>query len=282
VQFKGLLTPDGKDGIAKSRHVWSMDNDERPATPLDYLEKVFHVPFHLPPMNSGGFGTLIEQLTKPPDVEQARTETTREEGAADPSGSMGSRADARSVAEGGSKDHASPVGRQDHQMPKSSDERYSEAVRATRVNRPMRSARVLGSVPLQRWERDALKDYHTLIHTPRGATRLLNTYRLVRACLPEDDWDLFRGNQAERGEFRIAMLLLAAAAGVPANARDWFAVLRKAELNPSMNQAQSLDNSQADWSEFCGLYSKTMAAQEPTPSKETISKWLDRVERFAF
>jgi hypothetical protein len=40
-------------------------NGDVPATPLDYLERVFHVPFHLPPMEREGFATLIEKLTEP-------------------------------------------------------------------------------------------------------------------------------------------------------------------------------------------------------------------------
>ncbi len=52
IKFKGLLTPDhqnetGEDGL-------NTNGDEIPATPLDYLEKIFHIPFHLPPMGGSG------------------------------------------------------------------------------------------------------------------------------------------------------------------------------------------------------------------------------------
>ena len=48
-------------------------------------------------------------------------------------------------------------------------------------------------MPLQDWERAAIKDYHPLVRTPRGATRFLNTYRLLRAGLAETDWSEFLG-----------------------------------------------------------------------------------------
>jgi len=45
-----------------------------PATPLDYLEKIFHIPFHLPTMDERGFQTLIDKLTEP-----AQHDTVKEE-----------------------------------------------------------------------------------------------------------------------------------------------------------------------------------------------------------
>src|SRR5437773_4117254 len=82
---------------------------------------------------------------------------------------------------------------------------------------------LIGSVPLFSWEREALKDFFPLIRTPRAATRLLNTYRLVRAGIPAEEWASFCGDQKMNGEFRLVMMLLAAAAGYPAVVRRWFA-----------------------------------------------------------
>ena len=88
----------------------------------------------------------------------------------------------------------------------------------------------IGSVPLYSWERTALREFHSVIHSPRGAIRFLNTYRLVRAELSPQEWDSFRGDDGGKQEFRIAMLFLAVAAGQPAVAREWFKRLRRLEL----------------------------------------------------
>jgi hypothetical protein len=142
--------------------------------------------------------------------------------------------------------------------------------------------RVIGSVPLHRWERDALKEYHSLINTPRGATRLLNTYRLVRAGVPEGEWDSFRADGVGTGESRLAMLFLAVAAGQPAIAREWFKLLRERE-NPSalITEVVSESNQQA-WAMFCRLYEDTKTQVKKSFTPELVATWIDRVELFTF
>ena len=74
-QFKGLLTPDQQNGT-NGKPTALENNGERPATALDYLEKIFHVPFHLPPMEKEGFENFIEKLTEPPQVTQTVSKQT--------------------------------------------------------------------------------------------------------------------------------------------------------------------------------------------------------------
>ena len=65
-RFKGLLTPQREDDTGQAGQEDSAaDPYELPATPLDYLEKIFHVVVQLPPMSAQGFGSLMEKLTEP-------------------------------------------------------------------------------------------------------------------------------------------------------------------------------------------------------------------------
>ena len=64
IRFQGLLTPMEKHEVSEPSVL--VDRDEPTATPLDYLEKIFHIPFHLPPMTPDGFADLVKDLTKPP------------------------------------------------------------------------------------------------------------------------------------------------------------------------------------------------------------------------
>jgi hypothetical protein len=142
---------------------------------------------------------------------------------------------------------------------------------------------VIGSVPLYDWECTALKDYHSMIRTPRGATRLINTYRLVRAGIPADEWETFRGDETLHGEFRVAMLLLAAAAGYPALARKWFALLREADPSVLLISDDIIVGPDSTaWARFKNLFDVTIVKTSPTLTRDLISKWLDRIERFAF
>jgi hypothetical protein len=141
---------------------------------------------------------------------------------------------------------------------------------------------VLGSAHLHRWERDALKSYHSLIHTPRGATRLLNTYRLVRAGVPSAEWDTFRGDQEGTGESRLAMLFLAIAAGRPAVAREWFQLLRQGQYPSSPLSEEVSEADRPAWESFGRLYEETKDQVGVSVTQELVIKWIDRVELFTF
>jgi KAP family P-loop domain len=236
--------------------------DERPATPLDYLEKIFHVPFHLPPMHETGFRSLIDRLTEPmkatPDSPPPPPPKPTAESKTTP-------APPQNVT----KDHVEP--KPPHHVP--ADKEKEKKVEPTPTAQP-------GSISqtLQRWEREALQAYHPLIQTPRGAKRLLNTYRLVRASVPQSEWAAFAGDHRLDGEFRVAMLLLAAAAGYPAVARSWFAKLIR--TNPAELFEEQADD--PEWSQFKKVYEATFGHFTTPVSHEIFIKWINRVERFAF
>jgi hypothetical protein len=243
IRFKGLLTPDHRnDSTRGDSH---SDDDEIPATPLDYLEKIFHIPFHLPPMDERGFANLVEKLTEANVPTTASTSNTGKEKAAAPEATAAGRKNASG------KSAETPV-------------------------------RVIGSVPLHRWERDALKDYHPLIHTPRGTIRLLNTYRLVRAGVRSKEWDTFRGDEGGGGESRLAMLLLAVAAGQPAIAREWFKLLRQLETGGVPPSYEAAEATRPAWEDFRRLYKETETQVKGLLTQEMVTKWIDRVELFTF
>ncbi len=238
-EFKGLVT-NGKTPKSEGYQ----------ATSLDYLEKIFHIPFHLPTMGETGFSTLIENLTEhsvqispeipEPEARQQKPETP---------------------------------------PPEHEDSGNTPIAPAPKPSKPKK----LSSTPLARWERDALKDYHSLIHSPRGAKRLLNTYRLVRAGIPENEWQDFAGDDSHNGDFRVAMLLLAAAAGHPSVVREWFKLLRNHDWTTTDLTDVPLDEaSKKSWDDFRTAFTQTFDKITQKPSTKLFEKWLDRVERFTF
>ncbi|HSS75702.1 MAG TPA: P-loop NTPase fold protein [Thermoanaerobaculia bacterium] len=279
MQFKGLLTQESEGGRMEGK-LLTLDDDERPATPLDYLEKIFHIPFHLPAMERAGFGTLMEKLTEPSAsaAAPAANDVEQEAGpAATPPVTAGAPIlqAQEDVVAASTPTADQAAGRTEPSVPPPAMTQ-PRAVVADSPTLPLLQqppAPLVGSVPLHRWERDALKDYHALIRTPRGATRLLNTYRLVRASIPIEEWDRFRGDEARHGEFRIAMLLLASAAGYPAVAREWFEALRNGV--PATLSAPDSDKLRQ-------VYDDTFPVDGTPPTKEQFVRWLDRVERFTF
>ncbi|HEY4359297.1 MAG TPA: P-loop NTPase fold protein [Acidobacteriaceae bacterium] len=289
IRFKGLLAQDAEDATGK--HAGLLDADDIPATPLDYLEKIFHIPFHLPPMGKDGFENLVEQLTEP-EADTAPPQLFPEHGAhvirmqtASPKGTeqvklTGTTNEERSISMPSEGVVTEPIW-----QPVIGDDEAVEAVvptfRSMSESKPI-AARRVGSVPLQRWERDALKVYHTLIRTPRGATRLLNTYRLVRSNLHSEEWNQFRGDMGGEGQSRFAMLLLAVAAGQPAIARTWFAALRQGDTGSWMLPDAVEGNHALEWDEFKRLCNTTSSQMSVPLTPKLVRVWLDRVERFSF
>jgi tetratricopeptide (TPR) repeat protein len=254
-QFQGLISETKQEG-----------NGEILATPLDYLEKIFHIPFHLPAMRQDGFEKFIEKLTEPGSAPVVMARETKQD---DPS-PVASAAAPPTDPLASAAFEGIPV----------TD--LAGANKSIPLTQSHESTPVIGSVPLQLWERSALKNYHLLIRTPRGATRLLNTYRLVRAGIPAKEWDDFRGDEAKNGTFRVVMLLLASAAGHPALARGWFDQLRNANSTSEFLSLNSKEPASKEWMEFKKVYHETYAQTTPEQTKKVFTDSLDRVERFAF
>ena len=122
------------------------------------------------------------------------------------------------------------------------------------------------------------EDFSKAVKTDRH----IYDYRLVRAGIPAEEWDTFRGDEAKNGEFRVAMLLLAAAAGYPAVARDWFREMRSANSIAMFLSDKPVGRDHEGWSKFKNIYDTTFLPNSLKPPKEMFVNWLDRVERFAF
>ncbi len=278
MRFEGLLTPPRRGASSDNHaHEGTPNVEEVAATPLDYLEKIFHIPFHLPAMDKDGFATLVEGLTEPiiPSVIWATTSTR---GGTDLAGGAD---ESKSPVAGGvpSAQTTLNIVRSETTSSKEAGDQVPSIVPED-ASRGQTS--VIGSVPLTRWERDALKEYHSLVGTPRGTTRLLNTYRLVRAGVPALEWDSFRGDQGGKCEFRLALLILAVAAGQPAVAREWFTYLGSLDkLELGLPKSSAVPD-QLRWEKFISLYYETEKQLKVQLTKELLVKWINRVERFSF
>ncbi len=255
IQSRGLLTTDIEGNPRQDVGASSLGPEEIPATPLDYLEKIFHVPCQLPRMTPAGFANFVDKLTAPRAQPTPAPSVQTEEPPAETSAFSRPTA----LAE------ASPS------IPVTGGPAAPTPAPPPSTKPVVDLVEVVGSVELERWERDALKEYASFVHTPRGATRLLNTYRLVRSGLPAQEWDTFRDDDGGKGESRLAMLLPAAAAGHPAVARDWFATLQGAAASDSI-----------EWPLFKRAYDKLVSDKNFETSGDLLETWIHRVERFAF
>ncbi len=181
------------------------------STPLNYLEKIFQIPFTLRPMGDIGYEQLIDDLTispeskesvhSPQQAEVKATATTPE-----PPGQVA--ADPGSAA----KVHAQVVDA-DASVPSSQtaadlDEKKQAVAHAKRAH---------ARLALSAWETEHMKRLFPLIPTPRATKRFVNAYRLLRGLTTGAQRTALIGNESDGG-YRQALVLLAMVTGYPVEA----------------------------------------------------------------
>ena len=225
------------------------------STPLDYLEKIFQIPFHLRPMGETGFGDLIDDITgdggpagaaATPGAEGDGVGSARTE-AADPSAPANAPAANAEV----------PVSDPAAEPEEAAEEAAGARAGAGEVDDDGTSAEAEGDVGAGRdaggegetgggatdpeqsepipepqlsiapWERTFMKALHPFIASPRAAKRYVNVYRLIRAAhIAPTLGPLFEAeaevDPSARDGHRTVLLLLAMLNGYPAQAIAFF------------------------------------------------------------
>lgn len=165
----------------------SMDGSA--ATPKDYLEKIFQIPFSVRPMNDQAFGRMMKRLLTPPQPEFPGK---------------------ASVANDAHQPEAVefPEGRKPLPVADDGLTAVSEPIS------PMHEPRDLSrSMTISAVEADFAGSLHAFFPTPRSAKRFANVYRLLKASVAQQTLSKFEGVPGAPGEFRLPMLLLAALVG---------------------------------------------------------------------
>jgi hypothetical protein len=261
-------------GVAKDRANSLAPMLERPATPQDYLEKIFQVPFNLQPMEKTGFDALVNQLFP--------------------------------IAVSSSKD--APTG---PSAPASADDvGIFPAVLSPEIGTKPEMEKIVASTPLatqtiekiqvspdpQRLTltKEELRDvhrFHLLFQTPRALKRLANTYSLIRVGVGKEEWNDYLGFDETPGIYRVPLLLLAVTSAFPAVARPWLLWLN--ETGPTRWQLDEKNimefakkyrdtTDRADWDRLASSLNKLDLRDWPVPEPELLAKWTSRVARYSF
>lgn len=153
----------------------SDSSSSKKATPRDYLEKIFQIPYRVRAIDSFGFGAMIDSLTE--EV------TTASESSFTP-------ADNPQRAIGEAEDLVNQVN-------------VGAETSSASARKPRRS--MVRAMHLTSEEIVAMKQLVSLAgRSPRATKRFVNIYRLIKASLPSEQLATF-----ENEEYRAAMLLLA-------------------------------------------------------------------------
>jgi hypothetical protein len=247
----------------------------RPATPQDYLEKVFQVPFNLQSMEKVGYESLVNRLFPVAEINVSASSTLTAVGNASgvpssppvPQGTMAKATDPSDTP----PPPPPPVTLQREEPKKESIE-------------PQR-------LTLTRQEIEDIRRFQPLFQTPRAVKRFANTYCLIRVGIGESDWPNYLSFKGGPGLYRIPMLLLAVTSAFPALARAWLLWLR--ETSPTQwsitekeceelaaKYADATDK--ADWALLAQSLKRLSISDWTKPSEETLTTWVPRVARYSF
>ncbi|MCL4820277.1 MAG: hypothetical protein KJ067_14110 [Vicinamibacteria bacterium] len=243
------------------------------ATPLDYLEKIFQIPYWLPRMNGDMARSLIDQVAANPRSRPA------------PGHSLSSSTGPSPIAPPAGPDDPVPPPivspmpwpAQAHAAPSPSQVGREPAAPAEDLNPP--------ELELSAWEIRWMKALGDLIcRSPRAVKRFVNVYQVVRGALQGAELERFVGSPEAPGEGAAALLLLAASVADAGAAEKLFDSIERAEAADAVPEMESLTSSASptrDWPELRDALDefRKLAGEE---GFSALQRQVPRVRRFSF
>jgi hypothetical protein len=247
------------------------------ASPQDYLEKIFQVPFNLQRLERRGFEELAGKLFTTPTQAPANlpASTGRHRDAVPPVSILASTEAPEKATDSG-KLSATSIAPASTEIP---------TLAAGHEQPPLPER-----LHLEEWELAAVKLCHSLFRTPRAVKRFANTYCLIRVGVEPNDWEAFLGSSQNPGSHRTPLLMLAVSAAFPTISRHWLAALEDGTIKswtpredeiPALVGDHSNAQATAEWNELCrGL--EQMDADNFAQANWTVPLWIRKVERYSF
>jgi hypothetical protein len=209
-QYPHLLVDPESSGNADRPTSTAASASLHSASPRDYLEKIFQVPYWVQPMDEDGCRRLLGHLTSS-DLQSPASDAA-------PSGST-----AAVVIDGtqepdveGPATPANVSAQPVVNKPGEPDPVVNRpGVPGPTIQEPEKTP-VPAGLRLEELEVTAMKELAPIIgRSPREVKRFVNVYRILKAAIPAQALPGFIGTSLHRGEFRCPMLLLAISAGIP-------------------------------------------------------------------
>lgn len=251
------------------------------ATPDDYLEKVFQVPFWIRPLNRRACRNLVNALTEGDTESQSSTPE------------IGDGPELTRTTRGGQTEQPGAPGTTPAPVPAkgldpSEQEKRTEkkgdkapAVSATQWSPVKPKPRTLH---LTREEREYMLDLAPVIgRSPRCVKRFVNCYRLLKSALDQDEL----ARVTRDGTFRTTMLLLGLVTGFPDIAPALLTNLREAEEDKPLEAwateaAEGLTLSKRQrWEEALSVI-KQLKKESKIETIRPLAHAAELVDRFTF
>jgi hypothetical protein len=282
------------------------------STPMNYLEKIFQIPFTLRPINKSGFGKLVDEYATPSTTSRDGLETQQlprafVERAAEEAGRTTASASREnpivplsSGAESSQKDESDIMATDAFGASQRTKE--SPRPRNTMSHTPEPIDRNPRHLQIEERERAFMKTLYELIPSPRAGKRFINIYRLLRASVDNAEYPAFIGTDAS-GEYQCALLLLGMLTGYPEEATEiletlirdrpkgtWGDFLNSIKLTAAPIHARSDKEPKVptssppdspSWNELFSKLPRIKGNIDLRPCS-TFVKWAPRVARYSF
>ena len=239
------------------------------STPLNYLEKIFQIPFTLSPMGPQGFGQLVDK------VAGAREGTRPAPASAPPIPAP--------APTGPPVPAAAPVAPPPPAPPQSRPVPTQQTAQATAVQPAKTPPSAAEPLKIEAWEREFMKQLYCLIPSPRAGKRFINIYRMIRSTVDVSRWEAFVGNEKAGGQHRHALFLLAILTGYPAEAAEILRPLIEREHNETWWEfIESFQSTAGDWPELRFKLQSLHALIPETEGCDVFRFYAPDVARYSF
>ena len=293
------------DGLVSTAPASSPEADAEggPASPVDYLDKIFQIPYVLAPPPPAAMASYLRSLLPSASSPTATppgsaTAPAMESMPAEPGFDPREGEDPMAMGTEDLPPHDDeltvqpPPGRSDDDprqragQPGDHPEREQPATpRTEQPDTAIPDLRPLG-LQVSQPEAEFLTRLGPLLPTPRAAKKLVNLYRLVRIGIPDSGLAAFTGSEAG-GQYQVVQILLAVLVGSPAAAqrifRELMAATPESDILTVFAKAGAADLPE---SHLCARISAELARiSEDTPLMTATSeyqRWCPTLARYSF
>jgi hypothetical protein len=276
----------------------------RAATPRDYVEKIFQIPFWIKPMEPGDSEKLFKGLIPDNQLAPIPTEETRDvqtpldsQLAGDTSLTQHSTldvspSDKKDITEQGDIEPAKTGLTGSSEKEQSGQRKGEDAAEPNADTFDLSPASLLLDVN----ERNLMVAMGTIIgKSPRTVKRFINIYRIIKAGLDAKRLAAFMGTNGRKAEYPAVLVLLSVAHGQPEVTPIFFQALKLDHKNktslsikiflekePSANQVVIDEDLKENW-DYLVKQLRTFCDQQKTDiSLKTLNKWLPVILRYTF
>lgn len=213
------------------------------ATPLDYLDKIFQIPFAVPPTTQEKTARLIRALLTPADTSDPADATQPDPG-----------------------------------LP-AAQEREAPApliASAPALHTPVQ-------LELEETEIAFMSHMGGLTRTPRAAKKLINLYRLARIGVDPGDLAAFVGTEAIPGEHQAVQILLALLVGSPDQAATVFRRILETSPTSKITEAlRGLPADIPAGAQAADVIERLTTGQQVIMDTAVYQQWCPKLARFSF